>query len=159
MSAARGNFGPARKTSLFKWQNLALCMTLVLVPWALFLTWHPRFQSNNVAADGSYINKQSNELAGAEMNKGFAVDIDARPGDPAKSALRLPPAAVPVPVVPNIVPKPLKKLEFPPEFAVKTVPVPNQDLPVLGPVPTSGINVGEQCVFFLILRCIRLRSI
>ena len=168
MSAFKGLSGPARKTSLYKWQNFALCMTLVFVPWVMFLNYHPRFSTENVVPAGTSIGvvkEESIKIGGADRKSlGSVTNLDGKPG--AKSALSSadikslgsvtehnpksvtaviakPALSLPV-AVKEVAPVPAKiKAAVP--VLVKTVAsgkktVVNKNLPVLGPVPTKGIN-------------------
>jgi hypothetical protein len=93
-----------------------------LVPWALYLTFHPRFSLSNQVQEENYPNaykKVSSQLDGVDKgNEGFAVDIDLKPGDPVNPSFRVP-----------VAPKKFK--------ATKNL-VGNAELPVVGPVPTEG---------------------
>lgn len=52
---ARSNRGPHQKktSSLFGWQNLAICMTIILIPWGLYVSYHPKFNEKVIDIDSN----------------------------------------------------------------------------------------------------------
>ena len=97
---------PQKKTGVNPWKAVALCMIIVILPWAFYVNFHPRFDAmGHITVDHGaaspatslgQVNNQINQVA-----------------------------SVPAVSVPRVQVTATKKLEFP-------------DLPVLGPIPTSG---------------------
>ncbi len=100
-----------RKAGMPAWKAIALCMTVILLPWALYVNFHPRFDSIATIDTGSGENPHK-----LGQTSGATPEVE-RPSTPVK---------VIVPSVPKVVDKPpVQKLVLP-------------DMPVLGPVPTDG---------------------
>lgn len=138
---ARSNRGPQQKKtgSLFGWQNLAICMTIILIPWALYVNYHPRF--NDKVED-----KSSNlEVSSVKGGAGFflpmaTVDnlkesaasitssllnrINHASEDPSEPILEKTESAVEKKIAKNVI-------------TTKSL-ISTNDLPLLGPIPTAG---------------------
>ncbi len=103
---------PQKKTGVNPWKAVALCMIIVILPWAFYVNFHPRFDAmGHITVDHGaatpatslgQLSNQINQVASNPLNAG-----------------------VPAVSVPRVQVTATKKLEFP-------------DLPVLGPIPTSG---------------------
>jgi len=97
-----------RKSGINPWKAVALCMIIVILPWAFYVNFHPRFDGmGHIVTDHTAVT-QTTLLRG---------DPNPSNGEPVKLTTDV------APVRTNT--KPVKKLEFP-------------DLPVLGPIPTNG---------------------
>ena len=113
-------------------------MTVVFVPWVMFLNYHPRFSSENIMSEdvAPAVAKQQPVTAdGATANRlGSLANVPSRSAANiianTKSAI-----VTAVPATANAVfPQTIQA----PNLSKKSVLT--EDLPVLGPVPTKGIN-------------------
>jgi len=101
----------ARKSGVSPWKAVALCMIIVILPWAFYVNFHPRFDSlGHVTIDGAQPTSPDTQLRPGTQPITPGVPVSVKPIENVVS--RPAPAAV-------------KKLEFP-------------DLPVQGPIPTNG---------------------
>jgi len=104
------------------WKGLALCMIIVIVPWALYVNFHPRFE-NIATVSGGQVSNLAGQVAKTVPDISGQLTALAPPiNQPGVSPQQNLKVVAPEPVVAA---PPMKKVEIP-------------DLPVLGPIPTSG---------------------
>lgn len=99
-----------KKQGMSAWKGIAICMTVILLPWALYVNFHPRFESIANVPVGQVQAENPHDL-GQRDNKVPEVE-------------RTIPVKRDTPIVTDT--KPKKKLPI------------LSDMPVLGPVPTNG---------------------
>lgn len=99
-----------KKQGMSAWKGIAICMTVILLPWALYVNFHPRFESIANVPVGQVQSENPHEL-GQRDNKVPEVE-----------------RTIPIKKDTHVVTdtKPKKKLPI------------LSDMPVLGPVPTNG---------------------
>lgn len=138
----KNSFQQQRKTPPTRWPNLILvCLVSTLIPWGLFLTFHPRFRFRSGSV-GEFLSSSNskNDSSGVVVseNMGFAVQVSSEPVSAAKTKSK-PAASVitgqgstkftvygdtAVIGSSNVIPPAYANLD--------------EDSPVLGPKPTKG---------------------
>lgn len=110
MKGGLNHNNPQNKRQGFTWKALALCMMLTIIPWAVYVNFHPRLDKIlTVPTDAHATGADSSHKLGQLRNDNAGQSVAPAKIEPTK------------PTVITISPNP----------AV-------QQLPVLGPVPTDG---------------------
>lgn len=138
----KGHFQQQRKATTVRWPSLiVVCLLSILIPWGLFLFFHPRFsfKQTSVAQLLSFADSkgESTEVMGVE-NSGFAVEVSSVSSSSVKPQLG--------PLSTVITGRGSTRFTVYGDTAVigssKIVPPAsadlNEDSPVLGAVPTRG---------------------
>jgi hypothetical protein len=137
---SRTNRGPQQKknSSLFGWQNLAVCTTIILIPWGLYITYHPRLNEKVIDINSNPVPVVSGVTGGAgffrpmatvdklkdeaaALSSSFLNGISPKSGD-LKDVLKEP-----------ILEKVVTKTVIPTKSLISA-----NDLPLLGAIPTAG---------------------
>lgn len=114
---------PSRRTTNSIWKWVAICLLVTIVPWALYVNFHPRLdQIVTVPAEQHTSGQASSHSLGQLRSDGSSSSGT--------------PAVLNLPTKPNAI-KPVPSDSRPAAVAVPAVKV-SQQLPVLGPVPTDG---------------------
>lgn len=111
-----------KKPIFLVWQSLAICIVIIILPWALYSQFHSRFKRIFIPTqerNSYHFNETDSAAIVSNGVKGFAVDIDAI------SDSRI------------VIQAKLSNGKEGYKRASKKVVT--NDLPVLGPVPTGGI--------------------
>jgi hypothetical protein len=103
--------GP-RKASILTWQNIAIFMFVVLVPWGLYLGTRNRVSWNQGGEEPYAQTSQASKTKDSVVDTNLAVNTNLKPDSPIKQVKQI--------------------------VAKKNLLV-NSDLPVQGPVPTKGM--------------------
>lgn len=84
----KNSFQQQRKTPPTRWPNLiVVCLVSTLIPWGLFLTFHPRFRFKSGSVGEFLSSSNSKNASGVVVseNMGFAVQVSSEPVSPAKT--------------------------------------------------------------------------
>ena len=120
---------PAKKTSqtakksIFVWQNLAVCMTLILVPWALYVNFHPRFAATESTTGESPKTEVKSLKGGAGFFYPLLENIKDLKDEVSKAVHNALPDSTHSAAVSDAVPRSIVRI---------------LDPPILGTIPTNG---------------------
>lgn len=120
-SVTKPQFPTQKKSGMSAWKSIALCMTLILVPWALYVNFHPRFDR-----PAEPIKKLTPEQEA--ILSGLANHPEPHPVIKEPEVMK-PKPEIPVVKMPEVKPAPV---------VAKRPKIVIPELPVLGPVVTNG---------------------
>eukprot|EP01031_Cornospumella_fuschlensis_P031867 gene31867-38532_t len=106
---AVGHPNQQKRSSALTWKALALCMLLTVIPWAVYVNYHPQLNSAKISADNQATSTDSAHKLGQLRDSSTNFIVPSTPTS-AAGAVKVPQSSNPV----------------------------SQQLPVLGPVPTDG---------------------
>lgn len=131
MKAAKKSSPPKKDNVLFAWENLAICITIILVPWALYVNLHPRFSAFEVVSGDGV----TGETTVAKTGAGFFFPM-AKAVDSLKTEIsRIADSAKVVTASSSLVDTSTVASTG---EVVKAVNLLNLEVPILGAIPTAG---------------------
>lgn len=114
----------AKKTGISAWKGIAICMTIILFSWAIYVNFHPKFGGLRVDST-------------AENHPPSATGLGQGSQNPPAAGGSVAPPLTSLPNIPLVIRKPVERTE-PVVTKTKKPKIVIPSMPVLGPIVTDG---------------------